>query len=184
MYANVRELPNIVQEQLNGVGYGRADILIEAREKVSPQVSGGDGQRGFCIIIDMISGNVKHMMGSWGGANMFNPRNQVDLDSQMYEIPENVAVITGSIGGSVFATVTLNPKNVAKFLPAKSELTKEQASVLYSFKALKSAYRPKYSEECLNELAEMGFLKRSKNGATRITTAGKNAYLSSPYKFY
>jgi hypothetical protein len=203
MYSLVTDLPELVQRELKGVGYGRKDIDITASETASAFSSSGRGLRGFCIIIDLSKGDVKHMQGSWGGANMFNPTNQVDLDSKSYVIPENVIVINGSSGDGnpVYARLTVAPSNIAKFLPTKSELTERQATILYTYKGLNSrgrkdywdrvsfssgfngeAIMPKPSEGELDELAGMGLLKRSKSGATQITTDGKNAYESCGIK--
>lgn len=199
MYTLVKDLPELVQRQLSAVGYGRKDIDVNASEKASAFSVGGAGLRGFCVIINLSNGDVKHMQGSWGGANMFNPTNQVDLDSKEYVIPDNVVVINGSSGNGkpANARLTVAPNNIAKYLPAKSELTERQATILYTYKCLTSAGRKDYwerpsypdfkekvkpSEDELNELASMGLLKRSKNGATQITTDGKNAYESCGIK--
>ena len=191
MYVKVNDLPDIVRSKLNDVKYGRVDIEVQAREKVSPASGSGDGYQSFCIIINLSNNDVKHLTGSWGGANMFNPGNQVDLDTKSYDIPDGFVVITGSVGGSkpTYASISMNPNNIAKFLPEKTGLTERQATILYTYKGLNPRGRKDYwdrwdsdmkrakpSEDELNELATMGLLKRSKNGATQITTDGRNAF--------
>lgn len=183
MYSKVIELPECIQTALKSIGYGRVDIEIEAKEKVSPSVAGGDGYKGFCMIINMETGETKRMEGSWGGSNYFSQDNQVDLDANMYTIPNNFAVIKGVTGYKVFADMYINPSNMAKYLPAKIEMDPRDRWILYTFKGLTSAgrkdewnrSRDKPSEEDLNRLAALGFLKRSSNGATKITTEGRNA---------
>ena len=129
-------------------------------------------------------GETKSFEGSWGGANMFNPGNAVDLDKTQRPLPEGFAVIKGSTGNFMHAYILLNPNNLAKFLPINDvELSPRDRWILYTFDGLTSAGRKdewRYSrdipsEDDLNRLAEMGYLKRSRNGATKITTEGKNA---------
>lgn len=184
IYSKVSELPETLQSALKSIGYSGKDIRLEAKEEVSAQVMGGDGRRGFCIIVNLSTGEKKEMIGSWGGANMFNTTNAVDLDSSSYAIPLDVAVIKGSMGNSVFADITLHPKNIIGLLgTSKAQLDERDRWILGTFKGLTSAGR-KYewarnndvpSEDDLNKLAGLGYLKRSKNGATQITTEGKNA---------
>jgi len=184
MYAKVRDLPESIQSALRAVSYGAADIEVRAAEKVSPQVCGGDGKRGFCVLIMLATGQREELIGSWGGSNMFNPQNQVDLDSADYPIPDGVAVIKGTMGyPRTFATLYLAPSNIAKLLPAPTELDPRDRWILYTFSGLNSMgrrnewarYRDTPSEADLNRLAAAGYLKRSRNGATQITTEGKNA---------
>ncbi len=184
MYAKVRDLPDSVQTALSSVSYGAADIEVRAAEKVSPQVAGGDGKRGFVVLIMLATGEIKALVGSWGGSNMFNLQNQVDLDSADYPVPDGVAIIKGTIGyPRTFATLYLAPSNVAKLLPAPATLDPRDRWILYTFSGLNSMGRRNEwerksdhpSETDLNRLAAAGYLKRSKNGATQITTEGKNA---------
>jgi hypothetical protein len=166
------------------VRYGATDIEVIAAESVSPSGISGDGMRAFVVIVDLASGQCKSMQGSWGGPNMFNPQNQVDLDRADYPIPEGVAVVKGTTGyPRTFATLYLAPQNVAKLLPAPVELDARDQWILYTFDGLSSKgrrwewdrERDQPSEADLNRLAAHGFLKRAKNGATQITTEGKNA---------
>lgn len=184
IHSKVKDLPECIQSALKSVGYGRADIRIDAAEKTDPGAASGSGQKAFCIIINMATGEVKEMFGSWGGQNLFNADNQVDNDRSLYDIPSGYAVIKGSIGGQVYAYMTVHPDNIVKYLPVHDvELDARDKWILYTFDGLTSAGRrnewercnDKPSEDDLNRLAAKGYLKRNKNGATQITTEGKNA---------
>lgn len=184
VYSKVKDLPETIQHALSTLGYTRTDIELEISESVSPAVGGGDGYRGFCCIVDIITGQFDTKMGSWGGSNAFNPNNVVDQDINSYNIPDNVAVIKGTSGGSrpVYATITLSPNNMIKALPEKVDLTDRDKWILYTFKALTSAGRKnewerendKPSEADLIRFAGNGWITRSSNGACKITTEGKN----------
>lgn len=189
MYAKVAELPDTIRQTLSNLGYHRKDIFLSAKEEVSPSVCGGDGKRGFCIILNVSTGKKKKMWGSWGGSNMFNPNNQVDLDTNMYKIPDDFCVITGTIGNGTYAELTVNPNNMLKALPEAPDISDRDKWILYTFKGLTSAGRKNEwnreddipTEDDLNRLASAGYLKRSKNGATRITTEGKNIIINESY---
>lgn len=200
-YAKVRELPESLQAALKSVGYARPDVEIQAKEKASRFSGGWSGQRAFCCIVDMATGRFETDHGSWGGSNMFNPGNAVDNDTNTYTIPPNVAVITGSSGGrGTFADITLRPDAIAPLLPAKAEVSPREAWIIYTFAHLTNAGRKNEwarhdlasgkrhvapSEAELDALAARGFLKRARNGATQITTEGrnteKNRYATVPY---
>ena len=131
MYARVKDLPDCIQTALRAVSYGRPDISIEASERVSPMDPGSDGRRGFCMIVELATGRTEHHQGSWGGANMFNPQNRVDLDRNTYQIHEGVAVISGSTGyKGTYATVALNAANMALLLPPAPEVTEREQDIL------------------------------------------------------
>lgn len=184
VYSLVKDLPDILQSKLKSIGYHRQDIELEACETVSEYVPSGTGLRGFCIIVDLSTGKSTERIGSWGGSNMFSPQNSVDNNTNEYPIPMNVAVIKGTKGNNIFATIYLHKDNVVKFLPAtKNELDDRDRWILFTYSGLTSAGRKneyeregdKPSEDDLNRLAGKGYLKRSKNGATQITVDGRNA---------
>lgn len=190
VYSKVKELPDSIQRALASVGYGRADIEIEPAETFTVKsYSTGDGQRAFCIVVNMATGELKRFDGSWGGENAFNPGNAVDKDETARPLPPGFAVIKGSVGNGVYAHIELNPENMAKFLPTQdTSLSDRDKWLLYTFDGLTSAgrrdewsrQRDVPTEEDLNRLAAMGYLKRSSNGATKITTEGKNALNRRP----
>ena len=116
---------------------------------------------------------------------MFNPSNQVDLDDTARPIPQGFAIIKGSQGGQVYASIYLNPANMVELLPSATALTPAEQSILGQMLRLKPAYRTfrKDSAEFLG-LVERGLVKVNKGGAAQITTDGKNALQASGYKGY
>jgi hypothetical protein len=162
----------------------KRDIELEAKTQVSPQVlSTSEGSQGFLILINLQNNDVKTILGSFGGSNMFNMNNSVDLDKSMYSIPENGVVIKGSrYGGPTYAYLLINPNNMANFLPEFSELTPLEAKILH-FIQYKAKRGFKFKEEIIQPLIEKGYVTRSPKGLVRITIDGKNAYLNSSHKF-
>jgi hypothetical protein len=138
--------------------------------------------------VNVETGERQIRYGSWGGANMFNPGNQVDNDDASYPIPVNGAAIKGSEGGSrpVSARIYVRPDALAPMLPPVAALTPTETGALYCYKALKSGqYRQdelrRYAVDAatIDGLVSRGYLKRASNGSTSITTEGKNALLSA-----
>lgn len=179
MYMQVKDLPDALKNALASVGYSRADIDIKVSETGSLLSSGGDGRRGFAILVNMSTNEYKTHWGSWGGSNMFSPDNQVDNNDQSYPIPENGAVINGSTGEKVYATITISPANAAKLLPTTGIVSDREADILKIFKSYTSKYRKEYltrhnvTEDEIKSLASRGYLKVNKVGI-QITTEGKN----------
>lgn len=182
MFASTRELPSFVQNLLKCHGYHRPDIAVVAADKVSISDAGSAGQRAYAIIINLETKQSETFVGSWGGSNIFNPTNQVDLNRRLHVIPPNGMVIKGSKGYRSFASIYVHPSNLAKYLSETASVTEGERAVLNAYQGLKSGpYRREALERVVNhvkvigELANRGLLKQSKNGATSITTAGKNA---------
>jgi hypothetical protein len=184
MYVEVKTLVPAVQDALKAVGYGAKDIQVIVADSVSPSVAGGSGQRGFVTVINLTTGKRDHMRGSWGGANMFNPNNTVDLDTGKYVIPTDGVVIKGTTGHPrTFAT--LYTTAMGHFLPSGDDsevLTDEELSALYCHKSIKGGEyrrdemrRRNVSASAVDSLVDRGYLKRNKAGAVSITTKGKNA---------
>lgn len=183
-YQLVSDLPECLIDALKSVAYGKRDIEIVAKEKVSILYPGGAGRRGFAILVNLATGETETHTGSWGGANGFNPQNQVDRNDQSYPIPENGAVILGSEGDKTFATIYLNPKNVAPLLSSGDPLSEDDRKIMYAFGCLKSgAYRneelsllgikdPK-NDPKIRSLIGRGFLKQDGRGI-QMTLSGKN----------
>lgn len=182
MYVQTSELPETLQSALLSCGYHRKDIEVEARETASVRVGGGSGYRGFVVLVDIATGRQETHTGSWGGANMFNPKNAVDLDGTERPIVPGLAVIKGSQGGGrpVYATIALHPDNVAKYLPAPPAVTEREGKIL-GYIPYKSDYRKKELErmgataEEVEALVSRGFIARNRGGAMSLTTAGRNA---------
>lgn len=189
-YIPTSKLPAVVQNALENVGYHRKDIGVNARESVSIACSGGDGYRGFAVIINLGTGERQFLYGSWGGANPWNPTNRVDLDTQEHTIPVNGCVILGSEGGSrpVYASVYVRPDAIVAMLPPAVDATEDEKRVLYAYRGLKSGpYRKEFLDKIPNvtkivdDLVARGLLKRAKNGATQITTEGRNVPTANYY---
>jgi len=183
-YVSTTELPESIQQALKSVGYGRKDIGIEPDETVSMQTgAAGAGRRAFVVLVDIATGRSERYMGSWGGANMFNPGNAVDLDSEERAIHVGLAVIKGAEGGDrpVYATIHLHPDNVVKLLPAKPTLTERELLVLGTFNYKGGSYRKaeqarlNVTEDELANLVRKGLISRNRAGSCQLTTAGRNA---------
>lgn len=144
-YFKVKELPGTLQAALASVGYGRADIGIRTAETYSMRCSGGDGYRAFVVAVNLATGEAQRATGSWGGANMFNPRNPVDLDGQERPLPPGFAVISGHEGGGrpVYASVEVHPSTMAPLLPSApaAELSALEQTVLEVISGYTSAGR-------------------------------------------
>ena len=184
---DVKELPAALQRALASVGYGRKSIDVMPAETASLSSAGGDGYQAFATVVNLETGENRTTWGSWGGPNMFNPRNAVDNDRADYPIPENGAVITGHKGGGrpVYATIRVNPVALAPLLPAKAELSERQRVILGTVRGTKGgAYRLEALKEYgvtteeIDNLVAGGFMKRNKTGAISMTTAGENEAVS------
>jgi hypothetical protein len=187
MYVALANLPDVVRATLSSFGYHRPDIDVRASETYSPRVGGGKGRRGFCACIDVGAGIVESKVGSWGGSNMFNQGNQIDMDPSTYPIPENCVVVSGTTGGGhgTFARMLVHPSMLPALLPGPdADLTENDKVFLYIMRTLKSAYRKESAArsgvtwpdaERLDFLQSKGLVKVNKAGSIRITTDGKNA---------
>jgi hypothetical protein len=181
IHVAVKSLPMALQRALDSVAYGRKDIALNGRETVRISDSGGAGKRCFAIIVNMGTGELKTLWGSWGGPNMFNRDNAVDLDGRSHAIPPNGAVIRGHIGGTVDAEVYVRPDALAPMLPAIPTATDEELAALYCYSAIKSGpyrqdelRRRNVTQATVDACVSKGWLKRASNGATSITTEGRN----------
>jgi hypothetical protein len=184
MHVNVKSLPECVQAALKSVNYHRADISVEPRESVMLSYPGGAGRKGFAILVNLTTGEYRTVWGSWGGANMFNPRNAVDLDSSRHTLPANGVAISGAIGHPrTYATIYCPPSMATAFLPAPTaELTDAERHALYCHRAIKGGEyrreemrRRRVGPDVVDALVTRGLLKRNAAGAVAITTDGRNA---------
>lgn len=162
----IKTLPTSVQEALRGIGYWYRDINVVPAEKVSPSSVSGQGSRSFFTVLSL-DGSVtpSTSFGSWGGSNPFEAK-QADLDTTEYHIPLGGAVIKGNKGDKVFASLYVNPLNVAPLLPIKPAYRKEWYE--------RSIGTTPSQEEFL-ALQAKGLIKINKAGSVSITTDGKNA---------
>lgn len=185
MYIQIKELPSHLSYLLETqIGYRRADIEVIPTETVSPSYAGSDGQKGFFMMLNLETGAMKMHSGSWGGANMFNPENRVDLDLNSYRIPQNAIVVKGSTGHHCFATIYCSPSSLLnRSLPSPSHfVTEDEKRALYCFAAIKGGKyrrdelkRYKVTETLIQSLEDRGLLKSNKAGHRQITTEGRNA---------
>lgn len=202
-----KDMPDSVKKALRQVGYKRSTISVIPATEVSPSYAGGAGRRGFFVAFDLATGNIKvHEVGSWGGSNMFNPTNRVDLDQKMYPIPLNAGVIQGSEGETVFADLYIHPENLAKLVTAgeKLDLTKEELGILAAARLRSMPYKadeigrvnPKYHEydsksrgyklsaeglKAIELLRKKGLIKP---GFFSLTVDGDNALNNSGFSRY
>ncbi len=194
MYVNTNTLPNVVKRAMESVKYFKSDIEVIHTNSVTPNIQGNDGQKGFCILIDLNTDKFQTLMGSWGGANMFNRDNVVDLDNTDYPLNEGMVVIKGTMGyPSTWARIYAHQGSSILPLPTNSDMTDKEMFVLSCYVGLKSFAR---NDEMLRwmtdteitqtvtKLIESGHIKANKAGATQITTQGKNAVGDKrPYHF-
>jgi len=188
MHVEVRELPDTIQRALKAIGYGRKDIKIEIANTFTIAGSGGSGSRSFWAIVNTATGKYHLEQGSWGGANMFNPRNPVDLDTSPRPLPPGSVVIKGSKGmGPMYAYIVAHSSSVpllAAPAGADETLTPREHKALNIFGGIKSGYRKDeflrnglgpYSETnpIIQSLAAKGLIIITKVGI-QITTKGKN----------
>ena len=192
MYVNIKELPLCVQVELSNQQYCKKDIEVSTATELDLSIAGGHGVRGFVVIINLVTGESSISQGSWGGSNLFCPTNAVDNDTGLHVLPVNGAVIKGTSGyGGTFATVYINPDNLAKLLPSEDTVTPRQAKILSIYKGYKAAYRKEQLFDTwyvkdnfkdgpvkqieIDDLVSAGYLKQNKVGSTTITTEGKNS---------
>jgi len=184
MYVATKDLVPTLRRALENVDYGCADVQVVAAERVGSYSEGGAGSRGFCVVVNLDTGERQALVGSWGGGNMFS-RSLVDDGSEDVELPPNGAVVKGTMGyPRTFATIYAHPSAVGRFLPSgeEEELSDLEQAAIYCYAALKGGeYRREelrrrgVSEQVVESLIERGYLKRNRAGATQITTKGKNA---------
>lgn len=183
----VKDLPISFHKALKSVRYGRREIEIRKATSYSPQGAGGDGSRDFTIVLNMLTGQYDTEIGSWGGANIFNQTNRVDLDTRSFPIPTNGAVIKGSMSsGPTYAYILVPPENFQELLPSGSEepLTELERKALRAL-SYKGDYRKdeweysgqlgKYSQDnpIFQSLVKKGLVKVTGVGVT-LTLEGKN----------
>lgn len=186
MWVKVKELPASLQRALSNQGYARPDVEVKSAETYTLDPGTAfEGSRGFCAAVNLATGQSESVKGSWGGANAFE--RSIDHDQTDRPIVPNMAVIKGESGGrGTFARVIVAPSTLAALLPAPSaELTDAQAVILAVFKQCKSFARMDEARrygiknaqyaEAVKECVAKGLIKQASNGATQITTEGKNA---------
>jgi hypothetical protein len=188
-YVNTRDLPACVRSVLERNGFRRDSIEVKASETFTvARFTVYEGNRSFTAIVALDGSNeTVESQGSWGGANPFETR-QVDVDDRKRDLPPGYVVVQGESGGrGAFATLIAHPSTFAPLLGAGDtvELTADEKAALLVIRSYTSAGRKEFferhrwttdrRENVLNALASKGFVERNKAGATKITTAGRNA---------
>tara|TARA_R110000824_G_scaffold173688_4_gene351827 strand:+ start:100 stop:699 length:600 start_codon:yes stop_codon:yes gene_type:complete len=191
MHISMTQLPQCVINAAASDGHKRADIKAVECDAVSPFYPADAGSRGVCILVDLETGSKTKSYGSWGGANMFvNP--PVDSLDCPVPIPEGHVVLKGSTGNLNLLTLYARAEFLSQFeedeLP---ELTEREATVLWAHRNCKSSYRKDhyYSRGLTTAQLDIaktglelkGLLKIAKNGASKLTTAGRNASDGMPH---
>lgn len=189
---HVRDLPTSLARVLRDVGYNRRDIEVTSATTYSAAGAGGDGYRDFVAPVNLATGQYNILWGSWGGANAFNPHNQVDQDTSIRPMPVNGAVVKGWKGGGrpTYAEILVHPDNLTKLLPSAEEnveLSPKELAALNIIGGIKSSYRKDEfrnnglgpytpNNPYLQSLASKGLVKVTGTGV-QITLAGKNVRL-------
>jgi hypothetical protein len=133
------------------------------------------------------------IQGSYGGsyAALYRPNDVSAVAAGggvATSVPEGAAILTiYRHWRKSWATLYLNPCHMnGRLLPAAPTLSETDRRILACFRGLKSgAYRQEalerlgYNATVRDRLAAAGLLKVAKNGATKITPAGRNACSST-----
>jgi hypothetical protein len=179
-HVNVKGLPQSVQRMLYNNGFRNRDIELVPSETFTMQSAYGAGYRAFTVVLDMASGASKRIDGSWGGANPFESR-AVDVDDSAHPLPVNGVAFVAS-GKPGWGRLFVRPDQVAPLLPPVAEVTDRDRSLLAIFGGIKAGpyrreelARANATDAEVSSLVTRGFLKVATNGATSITTEGKNA---------
>jgi hypothetical protein len=165
------------------VKFARVDIMVHASATVRLSSSSGDGYKAYVMLVNLDNNTFTTTWGSWGGANMFNPNNAVDLDTNAYALPGNGVAITGHIGGTgpVSAILHIPASMTARILPPKADpLPQVELVALYCFTMTGGSRKEELSRRrvlpsTVDGLVARGLLKRNKAGACSMTTDGRNA---------
>lgn len=185
-YVEVKSLPETVRKALRSLEYGSADILVRAEEKTRLGSFGGKGRQNYTAAVELVTGQVESIFGSWGGSNAFTT-NAVD-EGREIDVPPGFVIISGFRGYKPYASLTVHPATLAPLLPEAKEaeaLTEDQQLALNILKGIKSGYRAQYfADNVLGEysaenphvavLISKGLAKANKRGALQITTKGRN----------
>lgn len=191
MHISMKKLPQCVINAAASDGHKRADIKAVECDAVSPFYPADQGSRGICIVVNLKTGNKTKTYGSWGGANMFvSP--PVDSLDQPIPIPDSCVVLKGSTGNLNLLTLYARAEFLSQFEEdEKQDLTEREMTVLWAHRSLNSKGRKEhyYSrgltaaqlDLAKSGLENKGLLKIAKNGASKLTTAGRNASDGMPH---
>ncbi len=179
-------LPPHLAAALSAVGYARPDIRVLSARTVETGSTGQSGRRSFGVLVSLASGARTGHYGSWGGPSLHG-RGLID-GGGVVTLASDEAYIAGSSGyGPTYAVVHVHPDVYGELCAGGvsadvDELTDAEHHAIYCFAAIKGGQyrrdelrRRRVPDSTVDALVERGYLKRARNGATSITTKGKNA---------
>jgi hypothetical protein len=183
---NAANVPDCLRAALAECGQKGGIVRLEAAETFTPSGAGLRGNRAVAVALDLSTGKrsgVKH--GSWGGPNPFGSPAPLDTPDPV-AIPPGGCIVAGENGYKTSLQVYVHPDSLAPLLTAGPAvaLTDTLQRVLdahcnYTSAGRKDHFRDWPVEGGLDaakaELARLGLLKVSRNGAAKATAAGKNA---------
>lgn len=186
-YVDRKDLPSGLLALLDEYGIRQQSMSVEAREEWMPATGGGQGRRALSLVYQLDTGEHAVSLGAWGGSNLHvSEQAQADTDTRLRPLPPRYVLVQGSIGYQPWAQLYAHPATLARLLPAGDAPTlgADQLTALAVVRGLNSRgrrdywARHKWSDDrvnaALDSLAEQGYVKRARNGATKITTAGRN----------
>lgn len=185
---NAATIPDCLRAALAACGKKGGTVEIKAAERIHAGGCAFTGNRPVACAVNLDTGErseIRH--GSWGGANPFV---DVPLDRPKdVAIPPRTAIVEGETGGrGTFVKVYVHPASLAPLLPQgdRPELCPELQRTLDAHCGLNSRGRsdhfrrnpvqyPGGLDAAKTELARLGLLQVSRNGAAKVTAAGRNA---------
>lgn len=188
-----KELPPKIVEILKEQNFRKNIIEIEIKDAFRSW-SGGDGLRGYYVIVNVLSGRIIDSgVGSWGGSNMFTT-NEVD-EGKTKQLPPHCIGITGVTGSYNLAMIFTREEDLQFLIPKqkedvnKSDLEEIEIKVLDVFCSIKPSYRQnefyhrrlgEYSKNnpFIQSLLEKGLLKEVGTGI-QVTPKGKTMMFNS-----
>ena len=96
----ISSLPANVRKAIDSVGFKGRFAFLYRKDKFSLYNPGGDGERGFAIVVHP-DGGADVSIGAWGGGSLGGTQSPVDTDQTNRPIPEGAWVVKGTQGGLV-----------------------------------------------------------------------------------
>jgi hypothetical protein len=194
-HIRLTDLPAPIRTALEGCGYHKADVEVSEAPIYSPAegTAGFTGNRGYCVVVNVGTGERHESVGAWGGTNPFGAK-AVDHDRAEYPIPPNCAVVYGESGGrGAFFRVKVAPGMLVGVLPAAGDtvLSRETSLALSVIGGIRGGHRADYFSRLklgaygpqnphVVDLVGRKLLTANKGGAIAITTEGRNVRASLP----
>lgn len=171
---------------LRGFNYNGRKFKVQASGKVTiHDTIWGGGTRSTWHMLRLADGALAPLDQSKRDPKPGDPFGWIpNVDGQSFDIPEGYAVVEHSIfcGKDMGLTFYVRPEALAPLLPPPAEIDQRDRRILGTFAGLKSGeYRREalaklsYTGADRDRLVALGMLRVSSNGATAVTTAGRNA---------